>query len=81
MIEFISADDNLMATLAEGGGIDPAPRALMPPQWYSGEEGLDTITVLIDAMQDEPQKLGTEGSQVLEELREFETVLRKTAAR
>ena len=81
LIEFISADENLMATLAEGGGIDQAPRALLPPQWYSGEEGLDTITALIEALEDEPQKLGTEGGQVLEELREYATVLRKTAAR
>ena len=32
-------------------------------------------------MENEPHQLGTEGGAVLQELREYETVLRKTAER
>ncbi len=81
LIEFISADENLLAVLAEGGVLDANPRALMPPQWYSGEEGLDTIAALLEALEQEPQQLGSEGGQVLDELREYAVVLHKTAAR
>jgi hypothetical protein len=56
-------------------------KQLPPPQWFRGEEGLATVTALIEALQDEPQLLGSEGVLVLEELREYEVVLRKTAVR
>jgi hypothetical protein len=82
LIEFFSADENLMALLVEGGAGDPElMKQLPPPQWYRGDEGLATVTALIEALQDEPQQLGSEGVLVLEELREYEVVLRKTAER
>jgi hypothetical protein len=82
LIEFISADENLMAVLVESGSREAARvKQLPPPQWFRGEEGLATVTALIEALQDEPQLLGSEGVLVLEELREYEVVLRKTAVR
>jgi hypothetical protein len=82
LIEFFSADENLMASLVEGGAGDPElMKQLPPPQWYRGEDGLATVSVLIEALQHEPQQLGSEGVLVLEELREYEVVLRKTAER
>jgi len=82
LIEFFSADENLMALLVEGGAGDAElMKQLPPPQWFRGEDGLLTVRALIDALQDEPQVLGSEGVLVLEELREYEVVLCKTAER
>lgn len=82
LIEFFSADENLMALLVEGGAGDASlMKQLPPPQWFRGEDGLLTVRALIEALQDEPQVLGSEGVLVLEELREYEVVLRKTAER
>lgn len=82
LIEFFSADENLMALLVEGGAGDAdLLKQLPPPQWYRGEDGLATVNALIDELQNEPQQLGSEGVLVLEELREYAVVLRKTAER
>jgi hypothetical protein len=82
LIEFFSADENLMSLLVEGGAGDAElMKQLPPPQWFRGDEGLATVTALIETLQDEPQKLGSEGVLVLEELREYAVVLRKTAER
>jgi hypothetical protein len=82
LIEFFSADENLMALLVEVGSQEAAMiKQLPPPQWFRGEDGLLTVRALIEALQDEPQVLGSEGVLVLEELREYEVVLRKTAER
>jgi hypothetical protein len=54
---------------------------LPPPQWYFGTEGLESVSALIDVLRDEPHQLGTEGPQVLEELEEYQRVLRKTEER
>jgi hypothetical protein len=75
LLEFFSADENSMALLIEEGGGNPdLLKRLPPPQWYRAEEGLATL----DA---DPQQLGSEGPEVLGELHEYQTVLRKTAAR
>jgi hypothetical protein len=82
LIDFFSADENLMALLVEGGAGDAElMKQLPPPQWYSPAEGLATVEALIEALQHEPQQLGSEGVLVLEELREYAVVLRKTAER
>jgi len=82
LIDFFSADENSMALLIEEGAGNPdLMTRLPPPQWYFGCEGLATVEALIGALQDEPQKLGSEGEQVLQELEEYERVLRKTEAR
>ena len=82
LIDFFSADENSMSLLLEeGAGNREMSKRLMPPQWYFGTEGLETITVLVEALQDEPHKLGTDGPQVLEELLEYQRVLRKTEDR
>ena len=79
LIDFFSADENSMSLLIEeGAGNQELVKRLPPPQWYFGEEGLATVRVLIEALKDEPQKLGSEGPQVLEELEDYERVLRKT---
>jgi hypothetical protein len=82
LIEFFSADENSMSLLIEeGAGDRELIKRLPPPQWYFGSEGLATVTALIDALKDEPQKLGTEGPQVLEELQQYARVLEKTEAK
>jgi hypothetical protein len=82
MIEFFSADENSMSQLIEeGAGNAELIKRLPPPQWYGGAEGLDTVEALIEALIDEPHKLGSEGPMVLEELKEYARVLRKTEAR
>ncbi len=79
LIEFFSADENSMSLLIEEGAGNPELiKRLPPPQWYFGCEGLQTVDTLIEALRDEPHKLGSEGPHVLEELEEYAGVLRKT---
>jgi hypothetical protein len=78
LIEFFSADENSMSLLIEeGAGDQELLRRLPPPQWYSPADGLKTVWALLQALQDDPQQLGTEGKQVLSELREYAEVLEK----
>ena len=82
LIEFFSADENSMALLIEeGAGDQELIRRLPPPQWYSAEDGLATVSALHVALKREPQQLGNEGVRVLAELTEYLDVLQKTAAR
>ena len=81
LIEFFSADENSMSLLIEEGAGNPEiSKRLPPPQWYFGSEGLATVDALVEALRDEPHKLGSEGPHVLEELDEYAGVLRKTDA-
>jgi hypothetical protein len=54
---------------------------LPPPQWYTAADGLATVEALVEALEQEPQQLGSEGEQVLGELLEYRRVLRKTGER
>ena len=70
LIDFFSADENSMALLIEeGAGDQELIRRLPPPQWYSPEDGLKTITALLAAFQAEPQLLGSESFRVAAELK------------
>ena len=82
LIEFFSADENSMSLLIEeGAGNQDLMRRLPPPQWYSPSDGLATVEALLSALEDEPQKLGSEGERVLSELTEYARVLKKTEER
>jgi hypothetical protein len=82
LLDFFSADQNSMALLIEEGGGNPGIlKQLPPPQWYDPADGLETVEALIAALEEDPYQLGTEGPEVLEELREYATVLRKTIER
>ena len=82
LIEFFSADENSMALLIEeGAGNAEILDRLPPPQWYSGADGLRTVTALYAALEQEPHLLGSEGPQVLEELEGYVRVLRKVDER
>ncbi len=82
MLEFFSADENSMALLLEEGAGDPEwAKTLPPPQWFTPEDGLVTISTLLDFLKGAPTALGSETESVVSELEEYELVLRKTAAR
>jgi hypothetical protein len=82
LLEFFSADQNSMAVLLDEGAGDPEwAKTLPPPQWFSPEDGLETISTLIDYLRDAPATLGSDTAKVVKELEEFERVLRKTAVR
>ena len=82
LIEFFSADETSMSLLIEeGAGNQELIKRLPPTQWYRGSDGLATVTALVEALQHEPHKLGTDGPQVLEELEDYQRVLRKTEER
>ncbi len=82
LLEFFSADETSMALLIEEGGGNPALlHQLPPPQWYRAEDGLQTLKALILRLGADPQQLGSEGPEVVTELREYEAVLQKTAER
>jgi hypothetical protein len=82
LLEFFSADENSMALLIEEGGGNPdLLDRLPPPQWYRPEDGLRTVEALAHALEQDPHQLGSEGREVLAELREYEMVLGRTAER
>lgn len=79
LIEFFSADENSMSLLIEEGAGNPdLMKRLPPPQWYTADDGLATVETLLQALREEPQQLGTEGTQVVSELDDYARVLRKT---
>lgn len=80
LLEFFSADENAMALLLEQGAGDPEWAHHLPqPQWFSASDGLLTVCALIDYLAESPAALGSETLPVLNELRAYERVLRKTA--
>ena len=82
LLEFFSADQNSMAVLLDEGAGDPEwAKTLPPPQWFSPEDGLVTISTLIDYLRDAPAALGSDTANVVRELEEFQRVLRKTSIR
>lgn len=82
LLDFFSADENSMALLIEEGAGNPQLLKQLPlPQWYRPEEGLATVRELIEALRQEPRRLGKESAGVLSELLEYEQVLRKAAER
>ena len=82
LIEFFSADENSLALLIEeGAGNQELIHKLPPPQWYSAAHGLLTVDALVQELDRDPQQLGSEGRTVLDELREYQEVLRKTEKR
>jgi hypothetical protein len=82
LLEFFSADQNSMALLLEEGAGDPEwAKTLPPPQWFSPDDGLKTIVTLLNYLRRAPATLGSETGLVLNELEEYDRVLRKTASR
>ncbi len=80
LLEFFSADENSMALLLDEGAGDPEwAKTLPPPQWFSPDDGLTTICALLDFLKDTPAALGSETESVIEELEQYERVLRKAA--
>jgi len=82
LLEFFSADENSMALLIEEGAGNPELLSrLPPPQWYEPQAGLHTVQALLAALEDDPDQMGRDGAQLIEELREYERVLKKTVER
>ena len=82
LLEFFSADRNSMALLLEQGAGDPEWTHHLPQaQWFQPEDGLRTIRCLLDFFDMAPAALGSDTEMVARELREYETVLRKTCQR
>lgn len=82
LLEFFSADENSMQLLLEEGAGNPdLLDRLPPPQWYRAEDGLASVVALREALEDDLHQLGSEGPAVLDELLEYEIVLKKTAER
>src|ERR1700759_5612957 len=82
LLEFFSADENSMALLLEEGAGDPEwAKTLPPPQWFSPEDGLVTISKLLSYLRVNPLALGSETRPSVSELEEYERVLNKTSMR
>lgn len=82
LLEFFSADENSMALLLEQGAGNPEWANHLPkPQWFDPAAGLVSICALIHFLHDSPTALGSETAPVLNELREYERVLRKVSQR
>ena len=82
MLEFFSADENSMALLLEEGAGDPEwAKTLPPPQWFSPDDGLDTISTLLDFLKENPFALGSDTNPIVNELEEYTRVLEKTSVR
>ena len=81
LLAFFSADQNSMATLLDGGAGDPEwAKTLPPPQWFSADDGLETVTALLAHLRKAPATIG-EARNVIHELEQYESVLRKASAR
>jgi hypothetical protein len=82
LLEFFSADRNSMALLLDQGAGNPEWTEHLPqPQWFLPEDGLRTVRSLLDFLAMAPYALGSDTPSIERELREYETVLRKTAQR
>jgi hypothetical protein len=82
LLEFFSADRNSMALLLDQGAGNPEWTEHLPqPQWFLPEDGLQTVRSLLDFLAMAPYALGSDTQSIERELREYETVLRKTAQR
>jgi hypothetical protein len=82
LLEFFSADKNSMALLLDQGAGSPDWSYHLPqPQWFDPEDGLRTVRALLDFLAMAPVALGSDTEAIERELREYETVLRKTAQR
>ena len=80
LLEFFSADRNSMALLLDqGAGNREWTQHLPHAQWYRPDEGLRTVRALLDFLAMSPVALGSDTEIVARELREYETVLRKTS--
>lgn len=80
LLDFFSADENSMALLLEQGAGKPQWASHLPqPQWFDGNDGLRTVSALIEFFTEHPAALGSETQPVLTELRDYQRVLRKTA--
>ena len=80
LLECGSADDNSMALLLEQGAGNPDWAHHLPqPQWFTPDDGLKTVTTLVLFFESSPAAFGSETQPVLQELREYETVLTKAA--
>jgi hypothetical protein len=80
LLEFFSADENSMALLLEEGAGDPEwAKSLPPPQWFSPDDGLVTISTLLDHFKQNPTAFGSETMPIVNELEEYERVLLKTS--
>ncbi|HUX45268.1 MAG TPA: hypothetical protein VMV57_11000 [Terracidiphilus sp.] len=82
LLDFFSADENSMALLLEQGAGDPEWAKNLPqPQWFDAAEGLAAVRAILQFIQSTPAALGSETTSVLQELREYERVLEKSAMR
>lgn len=82
LLDFFSADRNSMATLQEQGAGDPAwYQALPEPQWFAPDDGLQTVKALLAHVEADLSSFGAGTGLLLQELRDYQRVLAKTAAR
>jgi hypothetical protein len=82
LLEFFSADENSMALLLEQGAGNPDwARHLPEPQWYSAQDGLRTVSALLEFLAADSAALGSETHPVVSELGDYQRALAKTAQR
>jgi hypothetical protein len=82
LLDFFSADVNSMALLEEEGYKLPTrPERLPPPQWFSADDGLVTVTALQEHLEANPAQLGEDTQVAIKELEQYMTVLEKAASR
>ncbi len=82
LLDFFSADANSMALLEEEGyKLAHTADALPPPQWYPAEEGLNTISTLLEHLETNPAFLGPDNAAACRELEQYITVLEKASAK
>jgi hypothetical protein len=78
LMEFFSLDPGSAADLLEefGGAQDALANSLPAEQWFNAQEGLATVSALLDRVQLEPA-LVRDAVAVIRELNEFRDVLTK----
>jgi hypothetical protein len=79
LMEFFSQDPAEAAAFLEAEEVEPPSEGFAPEQWFSATEGLATVLGLISYLEANGAAI-PESSALIEDLREFESVLSQLAS-
>jgi hypothetical protein len=79
LMEFFSQDPAEAEAFIEEEAVEPPHEGFAPEQWFEAEDGLRTVRGLLSYLESNPAAV-PESAAVVEDLREFESVLSRLAS-
>jgi hypothetical protein len=76
LMDMVSHDPEEMRGLIEDAGGDPDEMDIPEEQWFPAKQGLDAVVAHIEYLQKNPKAINNT-AEILDDLREFETVLKR----